>query len=131
MCGSRGRDRESGPPLKNHKNIRCLSNTDPYRPKNHKSYKPAFSVGPPKPTSKMPFKWRFAGRPMMVRLYWFLDPLSLNQLKKECKKVGPPLKKLSGSAHEFKVCTKKLISLFLYQNICCRYQKKHLKEMAF
>ena len=52
------------------------------------------------PASKTPFKWRFAGGPMMARLYWYLDPLSPNQLK-ERQKVGPPLKKLSGSAHAY------------------------------
>ena len=37
---------------------------------------------------------------MMARLKWYLDPLSPNELKlKKRKKVGPPLKKLSGSAH--------------------------------
>ena len=41
---------------------------------------------------------------MMARLRWYLDPLSPNQLKKnvkkkKSKKVGPPLKKLSGSVH--------------------------------
>ena len=39
---------------------------------------------------------------MMARLYWYLDPPSPHKLKKEEKnvvKVGPPLTKLSGSAH--------------------------------
>ena len=37
-------------------------------------------------TSETPFKWRFAGGPMMVRFLWYLDPLI------NLKKVGPPLK---------------------------------------
>ena len=33
--------------------------------------------------SKTPFRWRFAGRPKMARLYWHLDPPSLINLKKQ------------------------------------------------
>ena len=29
------------------------------------------------PASKTPFKWRFAGGPMMAHFYWYLDSLSL------------------------------------------------------
>ena len=38
----------------------------------------------------------------MTRLKWYLYPTSPHQLKKQRKnvKVGPPLTKLSGSAHE-------------------------------
>ena len=39
-----GGNMESGPPLKNHKNIEFHSNTDPL--KNHKATKPAFNVVP-------------------------------------------------------------------------------------
>ena len=46
MCGSRGGDRGSGPPLKNHKIIGFPSNTGPDLLKNHKSTKPAFNVLP-------------------------------------------------------------------------------------
>ena len=45
MSRSRGGDRGSGPPLKNHKNIGFLSNTDPDPLKNHKATKPKFNVG--------------------------------------------------------------------------------------
>ena len=38
-----GGGRGSGPPLKNHKNIRFLSNAGPDPLKNHKSIKPAFN----------------------------------------------------------------------------------------
>ena len=34
------------PPLKNHKNIGFLSNTDPDPLENHKATKPAFNAGP-------------------------------------------------------------------------------------
>ena len=40
MCKSRGGYRGSGPPLKNHKNIRFLSNVGPDPLKNHKATKP-------------------------------------------------------------------------------------------
>ena len=56
------------PPLKNHKNIGFLRNTGADPLKNHKATKPAFNVGPSRFTSKMPFKWRFAGEPMMAHL---------------------------------------------------------------
>ena len=46
MCGSRGGDRGSRPPLKNHKNIGLLSNTGLDPLKNHKAIKPTFNVGP-------------------------------------------------------------------------------------
>ena len=48
--------------------------------------------------SETPFQWRFAGGPMMARLWWYLDPPSPHQLK--TVKVGPPLTKLSRYAHE-------------------------------
>ena len=43
------------------------------------------------------FKWRFAGGPMMDRLWWYLDSPTLINKKKV--KVGPPRTKRSGSAH--------------------------------
>ena len=39
---------------------------------------------------------------MMPDLFWHLDPLSPNQLKKNVKNVGPPLQKLSVSVHATK-----------------------------
>ena len=57
---------DSPPPLKNHKKG-FFSNTGPSLIKNHKATKPAFSVGPSSPPSEPPFKWRFAGGPMMAR----------------------------------------------------------------
>ena len=80
--------------------IGFLNNTDPDPLKNHKATctKPEFNVGPS-------FKWRFAGGPMMTRLAWYLDPSSPSSTKKTTNpppppvKIGPPLTKLSGSAH--------------------------------
>ena len=39
--------------------------------------KSAFNDGPSSAVSETPFKWRFAGGPMMVSLYWYLDPCPL------------------------------------------------------
>ena len=60
--------------------------------------------------SETTFKWSFAGGPMMAHLSLFLDHSPPpHQTKKNTQKknfkVGPPLTKLSGSAHE--------LSLFL------------------
>ena len=64
--------------LKNHK-AGLLSNTGPDPLKNHKATKRAFNI---EPTS-------------------VLDPLSPHSsTKKPLVRVGPPLTKLSGSAHE-------------------------------
>ena len=38
-------------------------------------------LGNHRPASLTPFKWRFAGWPMMAHLKCYLDPLSLHQLK--------------------------------------------------
>ena len=57
------------PTEKSQKNIGFLSNTGPDPLKNHKATKPAFNVGPSshhRPASETPFKWRFAGGPMMA-----------------------------------------------------------------
>ena len=73
----------SGPPLKNHKAIRFLGS-----PKNHKATKPAFNFGP------------LLARQRKQKMLSELDP-------------GPPLTKLSGSAHDFKAANKS----FWYLNI--------------
>ena len=39
-------------------------------------------LGHHRPANEMPFKWRFAGGPIMAHLKWYLDPLSSHQLKK-------------------------------------------------
>ena len=55
------------PSLENYKNIGFLSNTSPDPLKNHKASNPAFNVGHHQPASETPFKWRFAGGPLMDR----------------------------------------------------------------
>ena len=96
----------SRPPLKITKNIGFLSNSGPDPLKNHKATKPVFNVGLLLARQQNAIEWRFTGGPMMARFLWYLDPHSLHQLKK----VGPPLTKLSRSAHEhpkYKVIGKK------------------------
>ena len=62
--------------------------------KNYKATKPAFNL----PASETPFQWRADD---MAHLLRYLDPLSPHQLKNYFFfiKFGPPLTKLSGSAH--------------------------------
>ena len=92
-------DRGSGPNLKNHKNMRFLSNTGPNPLKNHKATKPAFNVGPisarQRNAFKLAFRWRADDDPLKVVFGSFLP----SSTKKRAK-VGPPLAKLSGSAHD-------------------------------
>ena len=59
-------------------------------------------LGHHRPASETPFKWRFTGGPLMARLKWYLDPSSPHQTynKEKVVKVRPPLRKLSGSAHD-------------------------------
>ena len=91
-------------PLKNHKTIGFSSNTGTDPLKNHKVIKPALNVGHHWYDSETPFKWRFAGGSMLARLWWYLDRLSLHQLRKNEQKKGcqsrTPLAKLSGSAQK-------------------------------
>ena len=56
------------PHLKNYENIGVLSNSGPDPLKNHKATEPESMLGHHQHASEMPFKWRFAGGPMMARL---------------------------------------------------------------
>ena len=56
------------PPLKNHKNIGFLSNTGTDPQKITKLPRKYIMLSHHRHVSKTPFNWRFAGRPMMVRL---------------------------------------------------------------
>ena len=75
-------------PLKNHKNIRFLSNTGPDPLKNYKATKSAFNVGPTSARQRnaISIKWRIDGGPMMAQLHWHLDLLSSHKNKKRKKK---------------------------------------------
>ena len=100
MDGSRGGIgvRYTPPPPKNHKNIGFLSNTGPDSLKNHTATKPAFNVGP-----SSPFHHYKNGGPLIAHLYTGIWTLIHSSTKKKIK-VGPPLTKLSGSAHAFHLC---------------------------
>ena len=95
MCGSRGGDRGSGPPWKITKNIGILSNTGPDPLKITKLPIHHSMLGHHWPASETPFKWRFAGGPLMARLQWYLDPSSPHQTKKtqkNCQSWTPSVK---------------------------------------
>ena len=87
MRGSR-LGRGSGPHhLDNHKAIGFLGNTIPDPLENHKLPSQHSMFGHHRPVSETPFKWHFAGGPMMVRFLWYLDPLSSHQLNKCCQSL--------------------------------------------
>ena len=96
MCGSRGGGQgvRTPPPEKSQKYSVSVLYWSGSPVKSH-SYQANFQCW----ATNGPFKWRSAAGPMMARLYWYLDHLSHHQQKKYVVKVGPPLKKLSGSAH--------------------------------
>ena len=56
-------------------------------------------LGHHQPASKTPFKWRFAGVLMMLRVVFGSSHPSSTK-KKNFVKVGPPLTKSYGSAHD-------------------------------
>ena len=97
MRGSRG-GRGSGPPWKIKTNIGFLSNTCPNPLKKHQAINQAFKLGHHRHAGETPYKWRFAGEPMMAtlivvfikklsnfgplwqhfldpRMYWFIQPI--------------------------------------------------------
>ena len=83
--------------------IGFLSNTGPDHLKNHKATKLKCwaIIGTPAKRHLMVFRWQAIDGPLIV-VKWYLDPSSPHQLGKRGKnviKVGPPLTKLSGSAH--------------------------------
>ena len=94
MGGSRG-----GGGLKNHKNIGFLCSTGPDPLKNHKATKPAFNYGPSSACQRnaisMAFCWR-SDDDLFIAVFGFFIPSST----KKSVKFGPPLTKLSRSAHE-------------------------------
>ena len=79
-----------GDPLKNHKNIGFLSNTGPYPLKKHKLQSQKSLLGHYRHASETPYDG-----PLILALGSSL-PLKLK--KKRCQS-GPPLTRLSGSAH--------------------------------
>ena len=65
--------------------------------------------------NEKPFKWRFAGGPMMVRLQWYLDPPS-SQLKKKKKKKKKTLSNLTIIKFDQSICITGYISLHVMVN---------------
>ena len=60
---------------KNHKNVGFLSNTGPDPLKSTRLPSQHSMLDHHRPASETPFKWCFAGGPMMARFYWYLDSL--------------------------------------------------------
>ena len=92
-----GRGSRPPPPLKNRNAIGFLSNTGPDPLKITKLPSQHSMSGHHWHTSETSFKWRDNGPPLVV-----LDPFSPHHYKTHTKnvaRVGPPLTKLSGSAH--------------------------------
>ena len=86
MRGSRvGTGGPDPPPLKNHKNKGFLSNTgpDPLKIEKLPSQHSMLGHHRPAPISETPFKWRFAGGPMIARFKFYWDSLSPH--KKRCQ----------------------------------------------
>ena len=98
------------PPLKNHKNIGFLCNTSPDPLKNHIATKPAFKVGPSSARQQnaiaMVFHWRADDGPF-IAVFGSSIPSSIKK-KEYGIKFGPPLTKLSGSAHALHYLCKKI-----------------------
>ena len=66
-CADPEGDRGSGPPLENYKYTVFLSNTGPDPLKITKLPIQHSMLGHHRPASETPFKWRFAGGPLMSR----------------------------------------------------------------
>ena len=80
MYGSKGGNRGQ-------KNMGFLSNSGPDPLKKHKQPSQHSTLGNHRPASETPFKWRFAGGPMMAHLLLYLYHVSRHeQKKKEFKK---------------------------------------------
>ena len=90
MCGSRGGGGKQGvrtPPLKNHKQFPSQTGPDPLEitklPNQHSR------MGHFRPACETPFQWRFAGRPIIVRFWWCLVPLSPKKQQKTYQSWTP------------------------------------------
>ena len=107
MCGSRGGGGAGGLtpfPPENHKNKGFLINTGVDPLKITKLQSQNSMLGHHRPASETPFKWRFAGGPMMARFFWILFPLI--KKKKRCQSCTP-----SGKTFWIRACPPSLISL--------------------
>ena len=98
-------DKGSGPPLKN---IGFLSNTGPDPLKNHKATEPEFNVGPSSARQGNDICWRANDGQLIV--VFGSSPLINQKILIKIVVVGPPLTKLSGSAHDLLYLVNTIIS---------------------
>ena len=74
-------------PLKNHKNVGFLAKLVQILEKITKLPSQHSMLGYHRPASETPFKWRFAGGPMMALFKCYLDPLSSHQKTNKQTKI--------------------------------------------
>ena len=101
MCGSRGgQGVRTPPPLKNHKNTGFSSNTGP-DPLKNRSYQPSIQcwaiIAPP--AKRHLNGWRANDGPFIAVFRSSIPSSTKKKTQKNVIKFGPPLTKLSGSAH--------------------------------
>ena len=96
--GGRGQGVRNPPPpththththLKNYQNIIVLAILTRTSEKTTKLPCQLLMLGQHQHANETPFKWRFAGGPILARLEWYLDSLSPHQLKKKEEKLDP------------------------------------------
>ena len=128
MGGSRG-GRGSGLPLENHRNTGCLAILVRIPWKITKLPSLHYMTGHHRPASETPFKWCFSSGPIMAPAFsgiWILSPPY--QLKKRFQSwVGPPLTKLSGSAHVRMLGILQSVMHALYTNMHIKPSQQGLK----
>ena len=103
MRGSRGRGRQgTGPPPEISQSYRFLSNTGPDPLKNHKLPSQHSMLGHHWPASEPHLngvRWRVDDGPLLM-VFGSLDPLPSSTKTKQNVRVGSPLTKFSGYAHD-------------------------------
>ena len=109
--------------MKNYKIIGFYSNTGPDPLKKHKGTKPAFMLGHHRHANETPIKWHFVGRPMLVRILWFFDPLSSHQLEKRCQSWTH-----SGKTFWIRTCLSQVYNRTITYELFlqCAYNEQHL-----
>ena len=107
MCGSRGGTEGPDPPPENHENVGFSSNTGPDPPGKSLLSNQHLMFGHHRHTSEAPFNGvsLAADDGPLIVVFGSSLPTSTKKKKKKKKKnivkVGPPLTKHSGSAHDF------------------------------
>ena len=128
MGGSRGEGGGAGGPdpplLKNHKNVGFLSNTGPDPLKNHKATKPEFNVGRSSARQGNVIEMAFRRRANSGNR--IISPLSQ---KKNVIKVGPPLTKVSGSAHDINTIDERRLKIVRNRIFDC-HLSSYWRQMA-